>query len=207
MKKVIFASLFLMSTHLFAQQSSNSKPLSVTKTKITAYGALSTQFSKFNGQNAVFAGAYGGVMLNHKLMIGVGGYGLMTNHKGVGLNAHTNKPNNWQMAYGGLMAEYTFYENKNVHFTANTLLGGGILKNGHGRGTVPENGSDELKDIDASGFYVVQPSVNMEVIATNWFRIGAGVGYRYITGINQQGITNSDMSAPTANLSLKFGIF
>jgi len=206
MKKLIFAAFILAGTQSFAQQSSG-KDFYPAKTKITAYAALSGQYSKFNGQNASFSGLYGGVMINHKLMIGVGGYGLTSRHKGFGLNAATHKQNYWQMGYGGLVLEYTVMGNKNIHFTAGTLLGGGIIKNGKGRGTIPENGSDELKDIDASGFYAVQPAVNIEVIAARWIRIGAGVGYRYIAGVNQQGIGNSDMSAPTASLSVKFGLF
>jgi hypothetical protein len=111
------------------------------------------------------------------------------------------------MGYGGLMVEYAVFDNQRIHVTANTLAGGGIIKNGHGRGTVPENGSDELKDIDASGFYVIQPSINIEYAVTKWFRVGAGAGYRYITGTSLQGITDKKMSAPTAGLSLKFGGF
>ena len=207
MTKLIFAAMLLFSTQVFAQQKTKTKSLVSHKTESTGYGALSTVYSKFNGEHAVFAGAYGGWMINHKLMIGLGGYGLATNHRGVGLNAQTQQKNYWQMGYGGLMVEYTFFGNDVVHFTANTLLGGGIVKNGHGRGTIPENGSDELKDIDASGFYVVQPSVSAEVNVTNWFRVGLGAGYRYVAGVDQQGISNSKMSAPTANLSLKFGVF
>lgn len=207
MKKLIFATMFLISTQVFAQQTTKTKSLVSHKTESTGYGALSTVYSKFNGEHAAFAGAYGGWMINHKLMIGLGGYGLATNHRGVGLNAQTHQKNDWQMGYGGLMVEYTFLGNDVVHFTANTLLGGGIIKNGHGRGTIPENGSDELRDIDASGFYLVQPSINAEVNVTNWFRVGLGAGYRYVTGVDQQGISNSKMSAPTANLTLKFGVF
>ena len=193
MKHLLFAALTLSAMHATAQT--------------TAYGALSAQYSKFNGQNALFTGAYGGVLLNHKLMLGAGAYMLTSKHKGYGLNADSHKQNNWRMGYGGLMAEYTVMENKNIHFTASALVGGGIIKNGKGRGTMPQNGSDELKDIDASGFYVVQPAVNVEVIAATWLRIGAGVGYRYIRGVDQPGITSNDMSAPTANLSFKFGLF
>jgi len=198
MKKIIFAVLIISGTQAFAQQ---------TRSHITAYGALSAQYSKFNGQNAAFTGAYGGVLLNHKLLLGAGAYALTTKHRGYGLNESSHKPNNWRMGYAGLVTEYTFMENKNIHFTAGALVGGGIIKNGRGRGTIPQNGSDELKDIDASGFYVVQPSVALEVIAARWMRISAGVGYRYIAGADQPGITNRDMSAPTASLSFKFGLF
>jgi hypothetical protein len=111
------------------------------------------------------------------------------------------------MGYAGLMTEYTFFGNRDLHLSVNALIGGGIIKNGNGRGTIPENGHDELKDIDASGFYVIQPGVNVEYSVTNWFQIGVGAGYRYITGSDQPGITNAKMSAPTANLSFKFGMF
>ncbi|MEO5684520.1 MAG: hypothetical protein ABIQ88_17900 [Chitinophagaceae bacterium] len=198
MKKIIFAMLLIAGTQAFAQQ---------TRSGITAYGALSAQYSKFSGKNAVFTGAYGGVLLHHKLLLGAGAYALTTKHSGYGLNENSHQPNNWRMGYGGLVAEYTFLENKNMHFTAGALAGGGIVKNGKGRGTIPANGSDELKDVDASGFYVVQPSVALEVIAARWMRISAGVGYRYVAGSDQPGISNKDMSAPTASLTVKFGLF
>lgn len=91
----------------------------------SGYGTLSTQYSKFNRQDAMFLGAYGGWMINHKLMLGVGGYGLVTRHKGFGVNPINNKQNLLRMGYGGLMAEYTFAGNKLIHITANTLAGAG----------------------------------------------------------------------------------
>jgi len=204
MKQLIFAIVFLMSTQLFAQTNKSSLE---NKSRNSGYGVVSTQYSKFNGQNAIFTGAYGGWMLRHKLMIGAGGYWLATNHKGYGVNAETLEENKYKMGYGGLVVEYAVLDNDRLHLTANALVGGGILKNGKGYGSLPDHGSDELKDIDATGFYVVQPSVNIEYAVTSWFRIAAGGGYRYITGADQPGITNRKMSAPTANLSFKFGGF
>jgi hypothetical protein len=202
MKNFLLVLTLLVGTRSFAQKTASGKSI-----ESSGYGVLSTQFSKFNGQNAIFAGAYGGWMINHKLMIGIGGYGLATQHSGYGLNEHTQMKNNWKMGYAGLMGEYTFFENRDLHFSVNALVGGGIVKNGNGRGTIPENGSDELQDIDAACFFVVQPGVNVEYSITNWFQVGAGVGYRYIRGSNQPGISDAKMSAPTANLSFKFGVF
>ncbi len=207
MKNLVFAVLLLMNLQLFAQQPESIGSTPGNRLKSTGYGALSTQYSRFNNQSALFAGAYGGWMINHKLMIGLGGYGLVTHHNGVGKNVETNGQNAWKMGYGGLMLEYSFLQTRRIYFTVNTLIGGGIIKNGNGRGTVSQNGSDELSDIDASGFYVVQPSVNLEMAVNKWFHIGAGVGYRYITGADQPGISNSKMSARTASLSFKFGAF
>ena len=207
MKQLLFAIALFMSAQSFAQNLNKTKTSFETNFRNSGYGVVSTQYSKFNGQNALFTGAYGGWMIKHKLMVGLGGYWLATNHKGVGLNAETREQNQYKMGYGGLMVEYAVYDNNWLHVTANTLAGGGILKNGKGHGSIPDHGSDELKDIDATGFYVVQPSVQVEYAVTNWFRIGAGGGYRYITGSDQPGITDKKMSAPTANLSFKFGGF
>lgn len=207
MKQLIFAVVFLMSTQLFAQGLQTNKSYVGNNFKNSGYGVVSTQFSKFNGDNAVFTGAYGGWMLRHKLMLGAGGYWLATNHKGYGTNAETHEQNKYKVGYGGLVVEYAVLDNNRLQVTANALVGGGFLKNGKGHGSIPDHGSDELKDIDATGFYVVQPTVNVEYTVTSWFRVGAGGGYRYITGSEQAGITDRKMSAPTASLSFKFGGF
>lgn len=207
MKKLVFAIAMLLSTQLFAQDLQTTKKSKGRGLQSTGYGALSTQYSRFNGKSAILTGAYGGWMIRHKLLIGIGGYGLVTNHKGYGTHASTHEQNKFNMAYGGLVVEYTLFNNNRFHVTANTLAGGGIIKNGRGHGTLPEEGGDELKDIDGSGFYVVQPSVSVEYSVTDWFRIGAGGGYRYVTGSDQQGITDRKMSAPTASITLKFGVF
>src|SRR4051812_22938524 len=55
----------------------------------SGYGVLSTQYSRFNHKDAIFVGAYGGWMINHRLMLGGGGYGLVTRHTGFGIDAET----------------------------------------------------------------------------------------------------------------------
>jgi hypothetical protein len=207
MKKAIFAIVLLMSTQLFAQDVQYKNSSTKHQSRNSAYGVLSSNYSRFNGQNAIYSGAYGGWMLRRKLMIGIGAYGNVTTHKGYGQNAATHKQNDFRVGYGGLMVEYALLDFNRFHITAGALAGGGIIKNGSGHGTIPENGADELKDIDASGFYVLQPSVNVEYDVTKWFRVGAGAGYRYITGSDQAGITDKRMSARTTGISLKFGGF
>lgn len=202
MKHLLLAILLLAATQLLAQQQ-----LSNYKSRNPGYGVVSAQYSKFNGEAALFTGAYGGWSLHRKLMIGAGGYWLTSSHKGYGYNVETKEANKYYMGYGGLVVESELLSYERFHVTANVLVGGGILKNGKDRGTLENTGDDELKDIDASGFYVVQPSAQIEYQVTNWFRVAGGGGYRYITGVDQAGITNRKMSAPTANLSLKFGGF
>ncbi len=60
-------------------------------------------------------------------MLGLGGQYLVTQHDGYGINLETNKENDLKMGYGGLVVEYTFFETKAVHFTANSLGGFGLV--------------------------------------------------------------------------------
>lgn len=205
MKKIILFTLLLASAQLYAQDASKSTSR-FGKLQHSGYGALTTNYSKFNGDDAVFVGAYGGWMINHKLMLGLGGQYLVTQHDGFGFNTETNKENDLKMGYGGLMVEYTFFENKRLHATANTLFGVGFVTNGSHGGYDVETG-ESWRSTDESGFLAIQPSVNVEYSVTNWFRISAGGGYRLITSADMVSISNAKMSAPPANVTLKFGVF
>jgi hypothetical protein len=206
MKRIILIAVLFASAKLYAQDTIQSKPTSGHKIYHSGYGALTTNYSKFNGDDAVFVGAYGGWMINHKLMLGLAGQYLVTQHDGFGFNSETNKENELKMGYGGLMVEYTFFENRKIHATANSILGFGVVTNGSHGGYDPETG-ESWRSADESGVLAFHPSVNVEVDVTRWFRVSAGGGYRIIGSSNINGLTDSDLSSPTANVTLKFGVF
>ena len=206
MKKIILFAILLAGGHLYAQDATNGKSSFGKKIHHSGYGALTTNYSKFNGDDALFVGAYGGWMINHKLMLGLAGHYLVTQHDGYGFNPETNKMNELKMGYGGLMVEYTFFESKVVHATANTLVGFGAVTNGS-QGSYNPATNESWVSSDESGFFALHPSVNVEVSVTDWFRVSAGGGYRLISSSNVAGISDADMSALTANVTLKFGIF
>lgn len=205
MKKIILIAVVLAGSRLYAQDTKSQTPFG-RKIEHSGYGALTTNYSKFNGDDALFVGAYGGWMINHKLMLGLAGHYLVTQHDGYGFNPQTNKMNELKMGYGGLMVEYTFFENKVVHATANTLVGFGVVTNGS-KGTYNPATDEGWVSTDESGFLAFHPAINVEVSVTDWFRVSAGGGYRLIASSDIAGISNSDMSAATANVTLKFGIF
>lgn len=207
MKKLTLFLFLVANVQLYAQSSTEKRHHPFQgKIHSSGYGALSTQYSKFNGEDAIFTGAYGGWMINHKFMIGLGGYGLVTSHDGYAMNGETNTANKLKMGYGGLMLEYTFFEKKRIHVTTNLLVGAGAVVNASRSGSPDINGDTWHSD-EESGFRVIQPSINIETDVTPWLRVAVGGGYRYITSVDMSGITDGKMSAPTANLSLKFGVF
>ena len=200
-KTILLAALAIMSAQLFAQDATNEKR--ALRISHSGYGAISTKYSRFNGEDAIVTGAYGGWLINHKLMLGAGGYALVTHHDGYGAS-EANIQNKYVMGYGGFVAEYTFLEKKRIHASANVLLGFGAIATGH----VPSGSSfEDFESHDESGFLVAEPSVSIETDVTKWFRVGVGAGYRLIGSGEMTGITNREMSGATANVTLKFGVF
>jgi hypothetical protein len=56
-------------------------------------------------------------------------------------------------------------------------------------------------------FFVVEPSFNLELNVASHFRVGFGVSYRYVNGLDIAGITEEDLTGVSANLNFKFGSF
>lgn len=145
-------------------------------------------------------GAYTGWKVNNKLLIGMGGYGLVNGKKGFADKDIVNKHNSFKMGYGGLMFEYELFSKKSIHATLNALAGGGY-SNGYLNN---DKSTDKVKWQEiGSAFFVVQPSFNVEVNITDRFRIGVGASYRYVKGSKLYGM-DKYMSAPLPSLYLKF---
>jgi hypothetical protein len=207
MKKLIFVAVLLTSTQLVAQDGGGNETwLGKGKLVSTGYGALSTQYTRLNEKSAVFTGAYGGWMINHKFMIGLAGYGLATNHQGFDAMGEADKQNELKMGYGGLMLEYTFLSEKKIHATTSLLVGAGAVVSGYRSDNVDSYG-DHFHSVGESDFSVLQPTVSVEANMTDWFRISLGAGYRFVNGSDLAGLCDKRLSAPTMSLSLKFGKF
>lgn len=196
MKKLLVSAMLLMSSQLFAQETkTESRPAG------SGFGAMSTIISEFNGESAVFTGTYGGWYVTKKLMIGMGGYALVSSHESTNGNEKSDDRDNIRMGYGGLVTEFTIYSYKGVHFTNTSLLAYGKVNDGYAY-----SASDRWEKVSDEVF-VSQTSLNAEMNMTDWMRVGAGVGYRSVMGSDLADLSNKDMSGFSANLTVKFGIF
>jgi hypothetical protein len=109
------------------------------------------KFSEVNGKFAHFFGGYGGWLINHRVLIGGGGYGL------------TNRYRELDMGYGGFVIEYFANPTRLVNFSVKGLVGAG-------------SSSYHWDD----PFFVVEPEAQMTLNVAEHFRIGFGGGYRFI---------------------------
>jgi hypothetical protein len=138
------------------------------------FGAPVVKFSQIDGEFALFVGGRGGWIINHTFVLGVGGYGLAND-----IDTNGDGVRDLELGYGGLELEYINSSNNLIHFTAYLLVGGGGLS-----GTA---GNEEA-------VFVLEPALNGELNVTDYFRLHAGAGYRWVSGVNSLGVDGSHRS-------------
>jgi len=169
------------------------------------FGAPVLKVSAVDGQTALFVGGRGGWVINKTFVIGGGGYGLVTYTPVTGL-----KGTSLQVGYGGGELEYILASDEAVHASLMMLIGAGGAQM---RIDSLGGGMDhwERGSLASTTFFVFEPQVNIEMNLTQWFRVGAGISYRYTNGANMsvQGSTINDASlrGVAGVLTLKFGVY
>lgn len=159
------------------------------------FGGPVVKFTQINGRYGMLSGGRGGWIINHTFVLGGGGYGL-SNH--IAADRFSNDPADLQFEYGGGEFEWILRSDHLIHYSLQTLIGGGSLKL---ENQDPQNsqGDDHL--------FVVELNANVELNVVAWFRLGAGAGYRFVQGVDIPGLSNADLGGPTGILTFKFGKF
>jgi hypothetical protein len=219
-KTIMMVSFILLTTSLYAQDNDfeetgkkkDSHVETVFKggaTSIRGYGALTNKFTTIRGDYANLVGAYGGVFINHKLLIGVGG-AAMTNRLDVPRQFSTDPLRDLNYEYGqfGLVTEYVVGSNKAFHVAFNLFSGAGFtLQNDRDHWDDDEFDWDDEEPRDTNWFFVAEPGVQFEINVFRWMRFSPGISYRAAFGSDGMGMRDSDISNISYNATLKFGRF
>jgi hypothetical protein len=162
------------------------------------FGGPVVKFGSVNGEGGILVGGRGGWIINHTFILGGGGYGLANNVKAKVLGPDGERYLNF--GYGGVELEYIAESDKLMHLSVMTLIGGG------GIGWRDENVGSGM-DSNSDAFFILEPAAQINLNVTKYFRISAGVSYRFVSGVNSPATTNADLAGPTAVLTLRFGTF
>ncbi len=170
------------------------------------FGGPVVKFTSIKNTNALMVGGRGGWIINHSLVLGGGGYGLVTEVDAPegALSESEEGPLDIEFGYGGFEVEYIIHPRSLAHFSIYTLIGAGANNYVKDVGAVTES-NQQVGETDF--MFVLEPAVNAELNVTNWFRLNAGLSYRLVTGVSQDLLKNGDFSGMTATLTFKFGNF
>lgn len=184
--------------------------------KISGFGGPIFEFSSVEDEFAHFIGGGGAVLLNNTLFIGGYGMGLATDHRrDIRENGLYYEDVRLDFGHGGLWFGYLNSAPRMIHWGVSSKFGWGALMLREDWSINGGQNTDDLTKIATDYVFVVQPQAELELNLTRWFKANVGVGYRFVTGINENladdtGKTifkESDYNQPTVNLTLMFGGF
>jgi hypothetical protein len=172
--------------------------------KSGGFGGPVIKFTSIHNQSAVMVGGRGGWIINHSLVIGGGGYGVVNEIDAPEGVLPNQGPLDIEFGYAGLELEYIFHPQSLLHFSIYTLFGGG--DNHFVRDVGPVSESNQTTG-ESDFVFVLEPAVNAELNVTKWFRLNAGISYRLVTHVEQEELDESDFSGMAGILTFKFGKF
>jgi len=166
------------------------------------YGGPVVRVGEFNKTAGLLVGGAGAFLIDHRVHVGLAGYGLTTV---VEPNIAGGDSMRLNMGYGGGTLGYTFMPDEVVHFDVNVLVGAGGLD------YVRQStywGAEDHRDFGVSdAFFVTEPSIGAEVNVARNVRLRLDASYRYVNGVETAGMTDKDLSGFNGGLTLKFGSF
>jgi hypothetical protein len=188
-------SLVLASTPMLAQE----QTLITGPVDHGGFGGPMFQLTQIDEQLGVLIGGHGGWIIDHTVYIGGGGFGLVNE---IEVNSAPDSTPYLNLGYGGLELGVVLASNRLVHLTVSSLIGGG----GVNYRSTSWNGD---YDVDSAGdvYFVLEPALHLVLNVTRHFRVALGGSYRYVSGIDLEGLSDNAVTGPSASLTLKFGKF
>jgi hypothetical protein len=167
----------------------------------SGYGGIYTKYSKIGEANSCLVGGRGGLIVNDSFVLGLAGIGLVhpTDRGELTDSEYTGTMDTVDFGYGGFLFEYYFNPKDLIVFSAGSLIGGGGLSFHENEDSGNDEGSDK--------FFVIEPELNVFVNVTRFCRIGIGVSYRFVSGINTDEFSDKDFRGAGATVMAQFGWF
>lgn len=164
------------------------------KKSVDAYAITTAEIASFNHKTALGIGGYGGVLLNKKWFIGLGGSNLLFKH------TVSNNATRFQFNQYGAYAEKHFFNTEKVHLTTGIFAGGGWLN------YVAKETGKKLK-MDGDYTYVIQPRIAVTVPVFKFMQFQAHSSYRFTGSVNGVLYNVKNMNGVNGGVSLLFGSF
>ena len=205
---IFFTSLVMWAGQTVAQEFESTdknqvKTLLGSQVKVRGFGSVDLKVSQWNKQTALLVGGHGGVILNNQFTLGLGGYGITTRSKFKSLD---NQENLYLGGgYGGLLIGYSIFAREIFHVHFPILFGGGGIDVLEDEDSIFSNGFDNIAE--STGFFILEPGVEIEINVAGFFRLAIGGTYRFIEGSDLNDISQSDLEDWSTHISFKFGKF
>ncbi len=164
------------------------------------FGALVVKATSFGSKTDMMTGARIGWIVNHSLILG-GGIYTITSTSPPSEESRKNYPGRelkLTAYYWGAELEYVFRSQSLFHFSVSSFIGTG------GIGYIDQYDNDfHITD----GVYVIEPALHGTLNVNKWFRVSAGVSYRFVADTSLVGLDSANLNGISETITLMFGRF
>lgn len=167
------------------------------------YGGVTALGTWISRTPSLLLGLEGGLLLDHRLAIGLAGFALSSRVEGPRFS--NGNESLLGFGYGGLSLRYQFVCEGPIYASFGSLIGGGVI-------ALFERSDDDTLEFNedeqsANGFLVIEPSAQVHANLTHWMRLGLNGSYRFVHGVNSYGYEEKDLRGFSFGGHLQFGWF
>ena len=169
------------------------------------YGALDIRYSTIDGKDAFLMGGRGAWVIGHGFALGFGGMGFLNDYH---YNPDIAGGRNVNLAggYGGLLLEPILFPKFPVHVSIPVLIGAGGIAYTTSYNPYDWDESHYFVE-EATGYFVLEPGIELEFNIVRFFRLAIGGYYRYTSDIRLYDTPENVLHGFSGGVTLKFGKF
>ena len=200
MKKLTFCLFFFILTASLWAEEAVKEPAAEKPSESGAFGGPVLKMTRINDVFGLIVGGRAGWIYKHTYAIGGGFYGLLRDIE------PSDSERYFEFAYSGVELEYIVAPSRDVHLSAQTLIGFGGLTDRYQR-AIPYYGYDEYGRFGGpdDSFFIIEPALNIVWNMKTYLQIYFGGSYRYIRGVGIEGLHNSDLNGVSVVVTFRFG--
>jgi hypothetical protein len=192
---VLIVILILLSAEASAQEQDSTHALFSSNVKVSEIWTPEVKINSIQGDIGTLIGFYGGAVFNRSILLGISG-GVNLSHPRV------------NYGYFGAIGQYIYKPANLWHCSGQILLAYGSTKDYED----PKSGLlDNFWNISGASFFLMEPAINLELNLSKRLTLVTGIGYRYVTGLDETNenigithVTNEDLSGFNFSIGLKF---
>ena len=203
MKKITLSLFFfILITSLGAAEDLEETKAEKPKTS-GGFGGPVLKITRINDVFGLMVGGRGGWIYKHTYAVGGGLYGLLRDI------SPADSERDFEFAYSGLELEYIVAPSRDVHFSVQTLIGFGGLTDRYQR--YDRYYYDEYGEYGGrfggpdDTFFIVEPQLNIVWNMKTYLQIYFGGSYRYIRGVEIEGLDNGNLRGYSVVVTFRFG--
>lgn len=186
MKKSLYASLLGI---LFMAAAAYGEPVFSNGVYVSGgYGGPEVRWNTVDGKNMITFGLSGAWVINEQILLGGAGFGGKMPYV---LNSQDGE---LSIGYGGLRVGALWLGDTPLNITVSALIGAGAL-------TFDAAGASDI----SSAFFILEPEVALMLHIIEFLRIGVGVQYKFLSGLNLQPLSHQDVDGLSVSVGLYFG--